>query len=101
MIVTLKQETTNIVKAVPLGFSWNILFLGPLVPLFRGDFKWFFLGGLIVMCTAGLGLFAFPFIYNKVYVNDLMNKGYVPTDEGSINLLKLKGISYREKSDVE
>ena len=30
-------------KVVKIGFSWTVFFFGSLVPLFRGDLKWFFI----------------------------------------------------------
>ena len=40
-MIEMRNERTGARRTVPhLGFSWPTLFLGPLVPLFRGDWKW-------------------------------------------------------------
>ena len=64
-------------KKVYVGFELGILFFGPFYPLFRGDFKWFIIMLIIDVFTFyGAGIFVFPFIYNKIYLKDLIKKGY-------------------------
>lgn len=71
----MKNEIGQI-KIVKDGFSWTTLFFGVLVPLFRGDFKWFLIMLIGSMCTLGLAWLVFPFIYNKYYIEDLIANGY-------------------------
>ena len=33
-----------------------------------------------------------PFIYNKMHIKDLLNKGFFPTDENQVEYLMAKGI---------
>lgn len=33
-----------------------------------------------------------PFLYNKLHIKELLNKGFVPTDENQCNYLIAKGI---------
>src|SRR5699024_2074098 len=71
-------------KDVKLGFSWTTLFFGFFVPLSRGDWKWtgIMIAVNIVIMMIGLGnavAFAngvFSAIYNKLYAQDLLDKGY-------------------------
>ena len=63
-------------REAPRGFSWTTLFFGIFVPLLRGDFKWFLLMLLINGLTFGFAMLVFPFIYNKLYLNDLLRDGY-------------------------
>lgn len=70
------QDSFGRRKRAPVGFSWTMLFFGILAPLFRGDFKWFFIMILLDILTAGLAWFVFPFFYNEWYYKDLINKGY-------------------------
>ncbi|PEH09118.1 hypothetical protein CP353_10520 [Lactobacillus sp. UMNPBX2] len=90
---------SNQVKQVKVGFSWTVFFFGIFPPLFRGDWKWF---GIILLAdlvlailTAGIGTaianFVFAFIYNKLYINDLLASGYVASDDTSRKILTSKG----------
>ena len=92
MNVNLKHKDTGVVKTAPLGFSWTSLFFGAFVPLLRGDVKWFLLGMVIIIATFGLGLLIIPFIYNKIYIKNLMEKGYTPADDFSKQTLLSNGI---------
>ena len=64
------------VKVVKEGFSWTMLFFGIFVPLYRGDWKWFLIMLIANIFTYGLASIVFAFIYNKIYINDLLEKGY-------------------------
>lgn len=92
MKVNFKNEQTNQFKQTKLGFSWTMLFFGVFVPLFRGDWKWFLVSLVIEIFTAGLAWFVFPFFYNKIYINELLEKGFVPADEVTESALRDKGI---------
>ena len=69
--------------------------------LFRGDWKWFFvmlvvniiLGVPTMGIGAGLVGIIFAFFYNKLYINDLLSKGWVPSDESSKSMLLSKGFT--------
>lgn len=80
------KEGRNINSYV--GFSWETLFFGFLIPLFRGDFIWAIVMVLCSIFTFGLSILVFPFIYNRIYTNNLLNKGYVPADDYSRAILK-------------
>lgn len=71
-----------------VGFSWTTFFFGFFVPLFRGDWKWFFIMLVAGILTAGLSNIVFCFIYNKIYTRDLLeSKGYEAADDFSTELL--------------
>lgn len=70
------QNRNGVRKEVKEGFSWTMLFFGIFVPLFRGDFKWFLITLLVAFITGGISWLVFPFFYNKLYLNDLLNNGY-------------------------
>ena len=72
---TLRNEN-GVTKQVKKGFSWTALFFGIFVPLVRGDWKWFLISLIASSITFGLFWLVFPFFYNKVYLNDLLNSGY-------------------------
>ena len=75
MIVTLENQA-GLRKQVKDGFSWTTLFFGCLVPLIRGDIKWFAIMFILAIITCGISWLVMPFIYNKKYVEDLMMKGF-------------------------
>lgn len=101
MIVNLKNPATNQFKQVKAGFSWTMFFFGFWVPLFRGDWKWL----IIMLLLDIIGLFTFgivtgvanivmSFLYNKLYIQDLISSGYKPTDKASVNILQQKNIAF-------
>ena len=63
-------------KQVKKGFSWTMLLFGVFVPLVRGDWKWFLITLVAAFVTAGISWLVFPFFYNQLYLNDLLNNGY-------------------------
>lgn len=91
MMLNLKSPAGQI-KQVKYGFSWTFFFFGALVPLFRGDIKWFFIAIIIAFFTFGISHFVFMFIYNRLYLRDLLNGGYKPADEIADNFLREKGL---------
>lgn len=95
MQVNLKHNQTGAVKQTKLGFSWTTLFFGLFVPLFRGDFKWFAFMIIFPIITFGIAWLIFPFIYNKMYIKDLIEKGYIPSDDYSKSQLQLKGLAFQ------
>ncbi|WAM37875.1 DUF2628 domain-containing protein [Leuconostoc pseudomesenteroides] len=104
MRVNLSNPITNTFKQVKVGFSWTTFFFGCLPALFRGDWKWF---GIMLGIDVVTGAFTFgiaaavvgivmAFIYNKLYITDLINNGYVPGDDSSKKALLSKGFSVKE-----
>lgn len=101
MRVNLTNPTTHQVKQVKVGFSWTVFFFGFFPMLFRGDWKWFAITLLVQLVvgvpTAGIGSgivdIVLSFIYNKLYINDLLSAGYVPADKASADILLNKGFT--------
>ena len=85
----------GVIKEVKLGFSWTTLFFGIFPALLRKDFKWamimlgisitinLFLFGLGALITGVL----FAFIYNKIYIKNLLTNGYRPVYAAGRELL--------------
>jgi hypothetical protein len=76
MKLNLKNPNTGIVKAAPVGFSWTTFFFGGFPALFRGDFKWFLIQFLVACVTMGFSNLVFAFIYNKLFITGLLERGY-------------------------
>ena len=74
-MITVRNEF-GVTKQVKAGFSWTMLFFGVFVPLVRGDWKYFIISLIAGVFTFGLSWLVFPFFYNKLYLNDLLNNGY-------------------------
>lgn len=79
-------------KVAPIGFSWTTFFFGCLPALIRGDWKWGLIQVVLAILTSGISILVFMFIYNKLYVKDLLDNGYtVLKIEGSTEeQIKLK-----------
>ena len=90
--VMLKHSTSDLLKEAPLGFSTTTLFFGFLPALFRGDLKGGLIQFVLACATFGVSWLIFPFIYNKIYVRGLLERGYKPADDGGSNLLASRGI---------
>lgn len=90
--VILKHQTLQKMKKVPFLYSWSSVVFGFFVPLLRGDFKWFFIYLIVGLFTYNIGSIILAFFYNKSYITSLIEKGYLPADERSKELLVSKGI---------
>ena len=56
-MIEMRNERTGAKRSIPhLGFSWTTLFLGPLVPLFRGDWKWALIMYLVDQIAVALAM---------------------------------------------
>lgn len=71
--------TSGAYAYVKVGFSWTTLFFGPLVPLLRGDLKYFFV--MLFSNVFFFPLFLWAMDYNTRYINSLLERGYYPETE--------------------
>lgn len=99
-MITLRNKDTGLIKNCSTGFSWTTLIFGLFVPLIRGDFKWAAVLVILSMLaggpTFGFGAvfvnFIFAFLYNKIYIRSLMERGFVPADDDARNWCIDKGL---------
>ena len=96
--IVFKHPAYGSVKHAPVGFSWTTLFFGCFPALLRSDFKWFGIQfGIAVVAgafTLGVGTIVawiiFGFIYNKIYIQELIKAGYfVEKVESGLSLEQL------------
>ncbi|WP_125768529.1 DUF2628 domain-containing protein [Companilactobacillus furfuricola] len=95
MMINLVDPKTNVTKKAKIGFSWTTFFFGFFPAVFREDWKWaaiiFIIEMIATVPTLGFGFsivgIIFSFFYNRLYIKDLLAKGYVPADEYSKNSL--------------
>ncbi|MBM7602369.1 hypothetical protein JOC75_000339 [Metabacillus crassostreae] len=94
------RNDAGVTKEVKIGFSWTTFFFGFIPALIRGDLKWaaiMFITAVVAgAVTLGFGAWIpgiiFSFVYNKVYIKDLLEKGYRPADDQTQRELESRGI---------
>lgn len=91
MKVKLINPSTHQAKYSKVGFSWTTLFFAFFPALIRGDFKWFFVQLVLAILSVDISSIIFAFVYNKLYLNDLLSNGYTPADKRSASILRRKG----------
>ena len=90
MNIRLKNDI-GMVKECKVGFSWTILLFGFFPPFFRGDWKWGLIQLVLAFFTGGLSNLVFCFIYNKIYINGLLQQGFKPAADIDRDILVSKG----------
>ena len=78
--LNLKHPQFEVRKTAPVGFSWTVFFFGIFPAIFRGDWKWTLIMLVAAVCTLGLSNLVFCFIYNKLYIQSLLEQGYTSVD---------------------
>ena len=81
-----ENPTSGQKKKAPVGISWTTLFFGPFPALMRGSFKWFAIILLTSIFTMGISHFVFMFLFNKLYIKDLIGAGFKAksVEEGTV-----------------
>lgn len=74
--IIFKNPMTGAIKEAPVGFSWTTFFFGGFPALFRGDWKWFAIMLVLALITMGFSNVVFMFIYNKLYIKELIGTGF-------------------------
>lgn len=74
--ITFEHPEIGTVRKAPVGFSWTLFLLGPIVCLFRKDWFWLLIMLVATGITYGISCLVFPFFYNKLYIKRLLKRGY-------------------------
>ncbi len=72
-----RNDTTGHLVMIRKGFSFTYLFFGFWVPLFRNDWKSFFICLGIDILSLGIGRFVMVFLLNRMYITKLEKDGYI------------------------
>ena len=101
MIVRLKkQHQYDVKRSKKIGFSFTTFFFGAFVSALRGDWKY---AGIMLVCaiiTSGISTLVFPFVYNKLYIKELLMKGFLPASDNDRNILVEKGFIVSSKDVI-
>jgi len=84
--ITFENPKTGAIKEAPVGFSWTVFFFSFFPALFRSDWKWAVIMFALAMITFNLSGLVFMFIYNKLYIKDLIGAGFKAREIGSGNM---------------
>ena len=90
MNIRLKNDI-GMVRECKVGFSWTTFFFSFFPAFFRGDWKWGLIQLVLALFTGGLSVFVFCFIYNKIYINSLLQQGFKPVADIDRDILVNKG----------
>lgn len=90
MNIRLKNDI-GMVKECKIGFSWTTLFFSFFPAFIRGDWKWGLIQLVLSIFTYGLSSLVFCFIYNKIYINGLLQQGFKPAADIDRDILVSKG----------
>ena len=85
--IIFKNPNTDAIKEAPVGFSWTVFFFGFFPPLFRGNWKWAIIMFILALMTLGVSNLIFMFIYNKLYIKDLIGDGFKAQSIGSGDMM--------------
>ena len=78
------------VKKCKVGFCWTGLFFGIFVPLLRGDWIGLLIMLIVDIITFSIAWLVWPFMYNRKYINRMLEKGYYPSNKRDYDILAAK-----------
>ena len=85
------ENKIGVMKEAPVGLAWTRWIFGVFPALIRGDWLW----GIIIFAasafTFGLAGIVFAFIYNRLYIQELLKQGFkVKNYSGNKALIEMK-----------
>ena len=100
MAIIQLRNAEGALRRTPTGFSWTTLLFYAFVPLLRGDLKWTLVFLLTALITFNLSQIIFPFFYNKIYIKELLHRGFVPFSERDKEVLIQMGLWEDQSTDA-
>ena len=97
----LLHPSSGLTKEGYLGFSEAYFFLGPLVPLHRGEINIAVLHLILLLVSFGLTHIFFAFMYNKQHITRMLEKGYVLSDDPTIMALARAKLGIKDKVETQ
>lgn len=85
--ITIKHESSGLVKKGYFGFSWTYLLFGWLVPVIRGEIGIGVLHLILTLITFGIFQAVMPFLYNKQFMTRMLTTGWQLSDQESLMLI--------------
>lgn len=115
--IFLKYNDYNLPIECDYGFAKEIILLGFLYPIKKGNYKMFYIMLMLTVSVSSLIMLFIPFKigiivcilmillinllfaanYNMIVIEEYLKKGYVPLDYNSSNILIKKGIYFKLK----
>lgn len=99
--VELEKQATGELRKAPVGFSWTTLCFGFFPALIRSDWKWGLIQAAAALLTWGLSVLVFAFIYNRLYLNDLLDNGFQIKAINGADRLKIEQAIGRKLAETE
>ncbi len=90
-------EKSGLIKEAPVGFSWTTLIFGFFPALIRNDLKWAIIIFAAALVTFGLAIIVFAFIYNRLYIESLVEKGFKVKNYSGNKILIEKKVNIKLK----
>ena len=76
MNLAMENPNTGAIKEAPIGFSWTTFFFGFFPALLRGHISMAIVMIILALLSFGISGLVFSFIYNKMYVKNLIGQGF-------------------------
>lgn len=95
--ITFENKLTGETKEAPVGYSWTTLFFGPCPALLREHLGMGVFISILTGITWGASNIVFSFIYNKLYIQNIIRCGFKATSSTTSALPPTSSLEQLEK----